>query len=64
MKNGPGPVIMFRADMDALPLKEESGLPYASTKTGTTLDGLKSSIAHVCGHDAHVTWLELSQLYR
>ncbi|MEQ1653876.1 MAG: amidohydrolase [Hyphomicrobium sp.] len=43
--------------MDALPLKEESGLPYASTKTGTTLDGLKSSIAHVCGHDAHVTWL-------
>ena len=57
MKNGPGPVIMFRADMDALPLKEESGLPYASSKTGTTLDGLKSSIAHVCGHDAHVTWL-------
>ncbi|MEQ1578232.1 MAG: amidohydrolase [Hyphomicrobium sp.] len=57
MKNGPGPVIMFRADMDALPLKEESGLAYASTKTGTTLDGLKSSIAHVCGHDAHVTWL-------
>lgn len=57
MKNGAGPVIMFRADMDALPLKEESGLPYASTKTGTTLDGLKSSIAHVCGHDAHVAWL-------
>lgn len=57
MKNGIGPVIMFRADMDALPLKEESGLPYASSKTGTTLDGLKSSIAHACGHDAHVTWL-------
>ena len=57
MKNGPGPVIMFREDMDALPLKEESELPYASTKTGTTLDGLQSSIAHVCGHDAHVTWL-------
>ena len=57
MKNGPGPVIMFRAYMDALPLKEESGLPYASTRTGTTLDGLKSSIAHACGHDAHVTWL-------
>jgi amidohydrolase len=57
LKNGPGPVIMFRADMDALPLTEESGLPYASTKSGTTLDGLKSGIAHVCGHDAHVTWL-------
>ncbi len=48
---------MFRADMDALPLKEDSGLPYASTKTGTTLDGIQSSVAHVCGHDAHVTWL-------
>jgi hippurate hydrolase len=57
LENGPGPVIMFRADMDALPLKEESGLPYASTRTGTTLDGLQSAIAHVCGHDAHITWL-------
>jgi amidohydrolase len=57
MKNGPGPVILFRADMDALPVKEESGLPYASTKTGTTLDGIKSSVTHACGHDAHVTWL-------
>jgi amidohydrolase len=57
LKNGPGPVIMFRADMDALPLKEESGLPYASSKTGTTLDGVQSGIAHACGHDAHVTWL-------
>lgn len=57
MKNGPGPVILFRADMDALPLKEETGLPYASTKTGETLDGLKSPIMHACGHDAHVTWL-------
>ncbi|MES2921168.1 MAG: amidohydrolase [Verrucomicrobiota bacterium] len=57
MKNGPGPVILFREDMDALPLKEETGLPYASTKTGETLDGLKSPIMHACGHDAHVTWL-------
>ncbi len=57
MKNGPGPVILYRQDMDALPVKEETGLPYASTKTGTTLDGIKSSITHACGHDAHVTWL-------
>lgn len=57
MKNGPGPVILFRADMDALPVKEETGLPYASTKTGATLDGLESAITHACGHDAHVTWL-------
>jgi amidohydrolase len=57
MRNGPGPVILFRADMDALPIKEESGLPYASTKNGTTLDGISSYITHACGHDAHVTWL-------
>jgi hippurate hydrolase len=57
MKNGAGPVILFREDMDALPLREETGLPYASTKTGETLDGLKSPIMHACGHDAHVTWL-------
>ncbi len=57
LKNGPGPVILFRGDMDALPVKEETGLSYASTKTGTTLDGIKSAITHACGHDAHVTWL-------
>lgn len=57
MKNGAGPVVLFRADMDALPLKEETGLPYASSKTGKTLDGLDSAIMHACGHDAHVTWL-------
>lgn len=48
---------MFRADMDALPVKEETGLPYASSKTGKTLDGIDSGIMHACGHDAHVTWL-------
>ncbi len=57
LRNGPGPVVMFRADMDALPVTEESGLPYASTQTGTTLSGIESGIAHVCGHDANVTWL-------
>jgi amidohydrolase len=57
LKNGPGPVIMYRADMDALPVKEETGLPYASTKSGKTLDGVSSDIMHACGHDAHVTWL-------
>ena len=57
MKNGAGPVIMFRADMDALPLKEETGLPYASSKAGKTLDGIESGIMHACGHDAHVTCL-------
>jgi hippurate hydrolase len=57
LRNGPGPVVLFRADMDALPLKEETGLPYASKKTGTTLDGLDSHIMHACGHDAHTTWL-------
>ena len=48
---------MFRAAMDALPVKEETGLPYASNKSGKTLDGIDSGIMHACGHDAHVTWL-------
>ena len=58
MKNGPGPVLLIRADMDALPVKEETGLPFASKARGTTLDGVESPIMHACGHDTHITtWL-------
>jgi hippurate hydrolase len=58
MKNGPGPVLLLRADMDALPLKEQTGLPFASKARGTTIDGVESDIMHACGHDTHVTsWL-------
>ena len=57
LKNGEGPVVMLRADMDALPVKEDTGLPYASTKIGRDAEGVEVGISHVCGHDLHVTWL-------
>jgi hippurate hydrolase len=58
MKNGPGPVLLIRADMDALPVKEQTGLPFASKVVGKTLDGVESPVMHACGHDTHITtWL-------
>ena len=58
LRNGEGSTVLLRADMDALPMTENTGLPYASTKTGTDpSSGRKSGIAHSCGHDMHVTWL-------
>lgn len=57
LANGPGPVVLLRADMDALPVKEETGLPYASTATGTDPDGHDVPVMHACGHDMHVTCL-------
>ena len=58
LRNGEGATVLLRADMDALPMKENTGLPYASTKTGTDpASGRETAIAHSCGHDMHVTWL-------
>lgn len=57
LRNGDGPVVMLRADMDALPVKETTGLPYASTATATDSDGKSVPVAHACGHDMHVTCL-------
>jgi len=57
MRNGPGPVVMLRADMDALPMAENSGLPYASTVRARDGDGVETGVAHSCGHDMHVTWM-------
>src|SRR3954468_14257569 len=57
LHNGDGPTVMLRADMDALPVKESTGLPYASTATTTGDDGAEVSVMHACGHDMHVTWL-------
>jgi hippurate hydrolase len=57
LKNGPGPVVMFRSDMDALPVLEETGLPYASRATGTSPSGGLVPVMHACGHDAHVVFL-------
>jgi amidohydrolase len=57
LRNGDGPTIMLRADMDALPVKEATGLPYASEVTATDRDGKAAPVMHACGHDIHVTWL-------
>jgi hippurate hydrolase len=57
LANGEGPTVMLRADMDALPVKEATGLPYASTATATDPDGNPVPVMHACGHDMHVTWL-------
>ena len=57
LRNGEGPTLMLRADMDALPVKEATGLPYASNATGTDREGKTVPVMHACGHDMHVTWL-------
>jgi amidohydrolase len=57
LKNGEGPTVMFRGDMDALPVKETTGLTYASTAVVKLPDGNEVPTMHACGHDAHVTWL-------
>src|SRR5213080_73965 len=57
LRNGDGPTIMLRADMDALPVKEATGLTYASNVTATDRDGKTVPVMHACGHDMHVTWL-------
>jgi len=55
MRNGPGPTLMLRADMDGLPLPEKSGLPYASKVMQKGQDGQVYPVTHACGHDTHIT---------
>ena len=57
LRNGNGATVLLRADMDALPIQESTGLPYASQESGTDRFGQATSIAHSCGHDMHVAWL-------
>jgi amidohydrolase len=57
LENGDGPTVMLRADMDALPVQEQTGLSYASTVTAMDADGVETPVMHACGHDMHVTWL-------
>jgi hippurate hydrolase len=57
LRNGDGPTVMLRADMDALPIEEATGLPYASKATAEDRDGATTPVSHMCGHDMHVTWL-------
>jgi amidohydrolase len=54
MKNGQGPTVLVRTDMDALPVKEETGLPYASKVTTKNDAGQEVCVMHACGHDAHI----------
>lgn len=57
VRNGPGPTVLVRADMDALPVLEATGLPYASTQVGTDAAGNQTPLMHACGHDLHVACL-------
>jgi hippurate hydrolase len=55
LKNGPGPTLLVRADLDGLPLLEETGVPYASKTRVTDLTGQEVPTMHACGHDLHMT---------
>jgi hippurate hydrolase len=55
LKNGDGPTVLVRTDMDALPVEEQTGLPYASKVTTKTDDGKDVHVMHACGHDAHIS---------
>lgn len=57
LRNGPGPIVLIRADMDALPIKEDTGLPYASRVVQADLAGREQPVMHACAHDVHVTGL-------
>jgi len=63
MENGPGPVVMVRADMDGLPVTEQTGLPGASKIRVTTKEGVETGVMHACGHDTHMTaWIGVARL--
>jgi hippurate hydrolase len=57
LRNGAGPTVLWRSDLDALPVKEETGLPYASAATATDDAGRQMPVMHACGHDLHMTTL-------
>ena len=63
LKNGSGPTILVRTDMDALPIKEETGLAYASTTTARNDAGVSVPVMHACGHDIHMaSWIGAATL--
>jgi hippurate hydrolase len=57
LDNGDGPTVLLRADIDALPVEELTGLPYASTVRAEGLGGDEVPVAHACGHDMHAAWM-------
>lgn len=63
MRNGPGPVLLIRADMDGLPVTEATGLPFASQVRVRQADGSETGVMHACGHDTHMTgWIGAARL--
>ncbi len=63
MRNGEGPTVMLRADMDGLPVVEQTGLPFASKRRATPASGVETGVMHACGHDTHMTaWVGTAQL--
>src|SRR5690625_396294 len=54
LENGDGPVVLFRSDLDALPMREETDVSFASTKKAVTADGQETYVMHACGHDMHM----------
>ncbi|MDC0887297.1 amidohydrolase [Altererythrobacter sp.] len=63
MENGDGPTVMIRADMDGLPVVEQTGLPYASKRVATPASGVQTGVMHACGHDTHMAaWIGTAQL--
>lgn len=57
LRNGVGPTVLYRADMDANAVEETTDLPYASTARAMLASGKEVPVAHMCGHDAHVSWM-------
>lgn len=63
LRNGPGPTVLIRADMDGLPVTEQTGLPFASKVKAISSAGVESGVMHACGHDTHMTgWIEVARL--
>ena len=54
LRNGNGPVVLLRTELDALPVEEKTGLPFASTERATDAAGHEVAVMHACGHDAHM----------
>ena len=62
MENGEGPTVMLRADMDGLPVVEQTGLPFASTEVAVPASGVETGVMHACGHDTHMAaWIGAAQ---
>jgi amidohydrolase len=63
LKNGAGPTVLLRTDMDALPVEEKTGLPFASTVRTRNADGIEVGVMHACGHDLHMAaWMATARI--